>query len=37
MRRMKKLGGSQIVDKLIGDLRIQYKNRGALLEELTKV
>ncbi|WP_298653696.1 SWIM zinc finger family protein [uncultured Proteiniphilum sp.] len=37
MRRMKKLGGSQIVDKLIGDLRIQYKNRRALLEELTKV
>lgn len=37
IRRMKKLGGKQIADKLIEDLRVQYKNRKALLEELNNV
>jgi hypothetical protein len=37
IRRMKKLGGSQIATQLIEALRMQYKSRRALLEELDKV
>jgi len=37
IRRMKELGGKQIADKLIEDMKAQYKNRRALLEELNKV
>lgn len=37
IRRMKKLGGGKIAFKLIEDLKTQYKNRRALIEELNKV
>ncbi len=37
IRRMKKLGGRQIAEELVEDMRIRYKNRKALLEELNKV
>jgi hypothetical protein len=34
---MKKLGGKQVVDKLIEEMRNLYRNRRALLEELDQV
>ncbi|MFQ5981712.1 MAG: SWIM zinc finger domain-containing protein, partial [Candidatus Heimdallarchaeota archaeon] len=37
LRRMKKLGAEQRVEKLTHDLRNHYKNRPALLDELTRV
>ena len=37
IKRMRNLGDIKTVDKLIGEMRNQYKNRRALLEELTKL
>jgi hypothetical protein len=37
IKRMRNLGDNKTVDKLIGEMRNQYKNRRALLEELTKI
>lgn len=37
IKRMRNLGDIKTVDKLIGEMRNQYKNRRALLEELSKL
>lgn len=37
MRRMKKLGGSETVNKMITSFRVQYAQRSALMDELNRV
>lgn len=37
LRRMKKLGGQELVDGLIADFRVKYSKRKALMEELNQV
>jgi len=37
IRRMKKIGGATEVEKLIPELKIQYKMRPALMQELNKI
>ncbi len=37
LRRMKKLGAKEVMENLITEFRIKYRNRRALLEELSRV
>lgn len=38
LRKMKQIkGGSKLVEQIVGDWKVKYKNRPAMMEELRKL